>query len=196
MDTSTTPIKNNSGLYIAIGIISVVVPGLIATLYYIPNLGSFLGIDVRILPHINAALNTATALALVIGYIFIRKGNWRAHRNSMITAFVFSSVFLISYVLYHSTAGHTYFGDSNGDGILSDTEKAEVAVLRGIYAVILLTHIVLAAIIVPFVLLSIYFGITKQNIRHKKISKWTFPMWLYVAISGVLVYLMISPYYQ
>jgi putative membrane protein len=99
----------------------------------------------------------------------------------MITAFALSSLFLICYVIYHYQAPSTKF---MGEGLI-----------RGVYFFILITHIILAAIVVPFVLLSIYFAITKQFTKHKKIVKWTFPIWLYVAITGVIVYLMISPYY-
>jgi putative membrane protein len=99
----------------------------------------------------------------------------------MVTAFVLSSFFLISYVTYHYQAAPTTFG---GEGTI-----------KMIYYFILITHIILAAIIVPLVLLSVYFAVSAQYVRHKKVSRWTFPLWLYVAVTGVVVYLMISPYY-
>lgn len=173
--------KQNNIYLIIIGILSVTVPVLVAVLMFMPQTGKMGDLNVSFLPHLNAVLNSATAIALISGYTFIKKGNTRYHTTAMITAFVLSSLFLISYVIYHYQAPSTKF---LGEGFI-----------RGIYFLILITHIILAAIVVPFVLLSIYFAITKQFIKHKKIVKWTFPIWLYVAITGVIVYLMISPYY-
>jgi putative membrane protein len=172
--------KNNLYLLI-IGILSVVVPVLVAILMFIPQTGKLGDLDVSFLPHLNAMLNSATALSLMAGYVFIKQGNRRYHTTAMLTAFALSSLFLISYVIYHYQSPPTKFG---GEGII-----------RGIYFFILLTHIVLAAIVVPFVLLSVYFAASRQFAKHRKVVKWTFPIWLYVAITGVVVYLMISPYY-
>lgn len=188
--------KNNSTYLIIIGILSIAIPVVVAMLFYLPQTGKLGDFDVSILPHINAVLNTSTAIALITGYVFIKKGKRKEHMASMISAFALSSIFLILYVIYHYQGTHTLFGDANADGIVSDAEKLSIAGIRPLYLVILLTHIVLAAVIVPFVLLSIYYGYTKQYSSHKKVSKWTFPMWLYVAVTGVIVYLLISPYYQ
>ena len=136
---------------------------------------------VTFLPKLHAMLNSLTAIALVLGFTFIRKGNIRYHRFAMVTAIVLSAFFLISYVTYHYQAPPTRFG---GEGTI-----------RGIYYFVLLTHIVLAAVIVPLVLLSVYFAISNQFDRHRRIARWTLPIWLYVAITGVVVYFMISPYY-
>lgn len=194
---ATNQLVRNNNLYLTIiGILSVLIPIVVAVLFYLPQTGKLGELDVSVLPHINAVLNSSTAIALLIGYYFIKKGNQKAHITSMITAFTFSSVFLISYVIYHFQGTHTLFGDINGDGVLSAAEKAETGIIRVVYLLVLLTHIALATIIVPFVLLSIYFGWSKQYKSHRKLSRWTFPLWLYVAVSGVLVYLMISPYYQ
>jgi putative membrane protein len=173
--------KKNNLYLIIIGVLSVAIPVLVAILLFIPQTGKLGDMDVSFLPHLNAVLNSATALSLIIGYIFIKQGNRRYHTTAMIAAFALSTIFLISYVTYHYQAPPTKFG---GEGLI-----------RGIYFFILLTHIVLAAVVVPFVLLSIYFAASRQLIKHKKIVKWTFPIWLYVAITGVVVYLMISPYY-
>ena len=173
--------KKNNLYLVIIGILSVAVPVLVAVLLFIPQTGKLGDLDVSFLPHLNAVLNSATAISLIAGYIFIKKGKRQYHTTAMITAFVLSSLFLISYVIYHYQAPATKFG---GEGII-----------RGVYFIILITHIILAAVIVPFVLLSIYFATTKQFTKHRKIVKWTFPMWVYVAITGVVVYLMISPYY-
>lgn len=187
--------KNNNGYLILIAVLSVAVPVLVAILFYMPRTGKLLDLDVYFLPRLNAVLNSATAVALVIGYYFIKTGKQRYHITAMVTAFVLSSLFLISYVTYHSVQGHVLYGDTDGNLELSVAELAEVGVMRTIYLVITLSHIALATIIVPFVLLSIYFGWSKQYVKHRKLSKWTFPLWLYVAVSGVIVFLMISPYY-
>jgi putative membrane protein len=174
--------KKNNTYLIIIGILSVVIPVVVAILMFIPQTGKLGDLNVSFLPHLNAVLNSATALALILGFIFIRNGKKQYHITAMITAFVLSSVFLVSYVIYHYQAPSTRF---LGEGFI-----------RGVYFFILLTHIILAAVVVPFVLLSIYFGISKQYQKHRKIVKWTFPIWLYVAVTGVIVYLMISPYYS
>ncbi|MCC9138286.1 DUF420 domain-containing protein [Pontibacter silvestris] len=164
-----------------IAVLSVVIPIVVATLFYMPKAGDS-NLDVTFLPTFHAILNSLTAIALLVGYYNIkRKYNAKTHRAAMLVAFGLSSVFLVSYVTYHYIGESTAYG---GEGVL-----------RYIYYFILVTHIVLAAVIVPLVLLSVYFGITNQLARHRKISRWTFPLWLYVAITGVLVYILISPYY-
>lgn len=173
--------KKNTVYLIIIGILSVVVPVLVSLLMFIPQTGKLGDLNVSFLPHLHAVLNSATAIALIAGYIFIRNGQKQYHITAMVTAFALSFLFLISYVVYHYQAPPTRF---LGEGII-----------RGVYFFILITHIILAAVVVPFVLLSIYFGISKQYQKHRKIVKWTFPIWLYVAVTGVIVYLMISPYY-
>ena len=188
-------IKSNPTALLIIGLLSLAVPGLVAVLYLKPDLNLF-GIDVSVIPHINAVLNSATAVLLLTGYYFIRNGKRKQHIISMISSFILSSFFLILYVIYHSTAGHTKFGDTDFNGVLSDAEMLAVGWTRSVYGLILLTHIAIAIIIVPFVLSSVYFGWQEDFQRHRKISKWTFPLWLYVAVSGVIVYFMISPYYH
>jgi putative membrane protein len=172
---------NDSRYFILIAILSVAVPLLVTFLLFVPQTGKLGDLDVTFLPKLHAILNSLTAIALLTGFRFIKKGNIRYHRFSMVTAIVLSAFFLVSYVTYHYQAPPTSFG---GEGAI-----------RGVYYFILLTHIVLAAIIVPMVLLSVYFAVSNQIPRHRRIARWTFPIWLYVAITGVLVYLMISPYY-
>lgn len=164
-----------------IAVLSVVIPVVVALLFFMPKDGGS-GVNVSFLPTLHAILNSLTAVALVTGYYFIRQNNSKAHRAAMLTAFGLSAIFLVSYVTYHFLGERTIYG---GEGAL-----------KYIYYFILLTHIVLAIVIVPLVLLSVYFGISNQLSRHRRISKWTFPIWLYVAITGVLVYLLISPYYS
>ncbi|MFK7900211.1 MAG: DUF420 domain-containing protein [Cyclobacteriaceae bacterium] len=172
--------NNKSGLII--GIVSVVLVAVVAALYGMTPSGSVDKQSILFLPKLHAFLNSATAVCLLVGGYFIRvKKDQLKHRNSMMLAFVLSSLFLISYVIYHYLAPSTSYG---GQGTL-----------RTIYYFVLITHILLSIIIVPLVLFSFYFALTKQFERHKKIVKWTMPLWLYVAISGVTVYFMISPYY-
>lgn len=166
---------------VLIAVLSVVVPLLVAFLLFMPQTGKLGDVDVTFLPKLHAVLNSLTAFALLAGYYFVKNRNVRYHRFSMVTAFVLSSFFLISYVTYHYQAAPTAFG---GEGAL-----------RYFYYFVLLTHIVLAVVIVPLVLLSIYFGWSNQVERHRRVSRWTFPLWLYVAVTGVLVYMLISPYY-
>ncbi|CAA9255221.1 MAG: Terminal oxidase biogenesis protein CtaM, putative heme A, heme O chaperone [uncultured Adhaeribacter sp.] len=174
--------KNNDRTYlIIIAVLSVAVPLLVSFLLFKPQTGKLGDVDVTFLPKLHALLNSLTALALLTGYYFVRNKNIRGHRFAMVTAFVLSAFFLISYVTYHYQAAPTRFG---GEGTL-----------KLVYYVILITHIVLAAVIVPLVLLSIYFAVSEQIPRHRRIARWTFPIWLYVAVTGVVVYFMIAPYY-
>lgn len=163
-----------------VAVLSVAIPVVVAILFYMPKSGES-NVDVSFLPAFHAILNSCTAIALVVGYIQIKKNRTKAHRTAMLVAFGLSAVFLVSYVTYHFLGQRTIYG---GEGLL-----------KYIYYFILLTHIVLAVVIVPLVLLSVYYGITNQLAKHRRISKWTFPIWLYVAVTGVLVYLLISPYY-
>lgn len=164
-----------------IALLSVLIPVVVAALFFLDKSTAQTSIDVSFQPPLHAILNSLTAIALVIGYINVKRGNVRVHRAAMLTAFGLSAIFLVSYVTYHFLGERTIYG---GEGAL-----------KYIYYFVLLTHIVLAVVIVPLVLLSVYFGITDQLARHRRISRWTFPIWLYVAVTGVLVYLLISPYY-
>lgn len=164
-----------------IAVLSVIIPVVVALLFFMPKEGTS-GVNVSFLPTLHAILNSLTAVALVVGYYYIKQNNTKAHRAAMLTAFSLSAIFLVSYVTYHFLGERTVYG---GEGVL-----------KYFYYFILLTHIVLAVAIVPLVLLSVYFGITNQLSRHRRISRWTFPIWLYVAVTGVLVYVLISPYYS
>ncbi len=175
--------KNNDRKYLVlIAILSIAVPLLVALLLFMPQTGKLGDVDVAFLPKLHALLNSLTALALLSGYYFVKNRQIRGHRFSMVTAFTLSAFFLISYVTYHYQAAPTSYGGTGS--------------VKTIYYFILITHIVLAAVIVPLVLLSVYFAISNQISRHRKIARWTFPIWLYVAITGVIVYFMIAPYYQ
>ena len=133
------------------------------------------------LPPIYATINGMTAAILVISVFQIRKGNRQLHERLMKTAIMLSVMFLVMYMAYHMTADSTKYG---GDGIL-----------KYVYYFILITHILLSVIVIPFVLITYVRAISGQFYKHRKIARITYPLWLYVAVSGVIVYLMISPYY-
>ena len=134
------------------------------------------------LPKLNAIINATCTILLLTSFYFIRRKKILIHKRLNITTFFLSSLFLISYVLYHYFADETKFPADNP--------------LRPLYLTILASHIILAALVLPLILISFYRGLNLQVLQHKAIVRWTFPIWLYVTITGVIVYLMISPYYK
>jgi len=149
------------------------------------------------LPKLNAILNGTCSVLLLLSLYFIKQRNIALHKRINIVAFVLSSLFLVSYILFHYLMPHeSIFGDLNGDGVLDATERAAVGGVRTVYLVILISHIILAAAVLPLILLSFYRGLQMQVEKHRKLVRWAFPIWLYVTVTGVIVYLMISPYYQ
>lgn len=136
---------------------------------------------VQFLPRLNAMINATCTVLLLVSYYFIRRKQVRIHKILNITTLILSSCFLVSYLIFHSAGLETKYGG--------------VGSIRYIYFFILITHIVLAAIVLPLVLLSFYRGMKMQVERHRRLVRWTFPIWLYVTITGVLVYIMVSPYY-
>jgi putative membrane protein len=140
-----------------------------------------LGFDVHIFATINAIINSVVSLLLVAGLIAIKNGKQELHRNIMFSAMIFSILFLVSYIAHHLFTGDTKFG---GQGMI-----------RPVYYFILITHIFLAAVILPFILYTAYRGMVAEWPLHRKLAKITWPIWLYVSVTGVVVYLMISPYY-
>ena len=151
--------------------------------------------DIHIFATLNAFINSAVTVLLLGGLIAVKRKNYLLHKRVMITAMVLSALFLISYVLHHLFAGSTLFGDADHNGIVTEVEKMAVGNLRMIYFIILLTHILLAAIILPFILYTSYRALTGEWEKHKKLARITWPIWFYVAITGPIIYLMISPYY-
>ena len=147
------------------------------------------------LPKLNATLNGLCSILLLVSLYFIKQGNVIVHKRINIVTFCFSSLFLVSYILFHYFSPETKFGDLNRDGILSPEERGAVGSVRTIYILILVSHIILAAAVLPLILLSFYRGLQMQVEKHKKLVRWTFPIWLYVTITGVVVYFMIAPYY-
>jgi uncharacterized membrane protein YozB (DUF420 family) len=136
---------------------------------------------ISFLPHLNAVLNTTSALLLLLGFTLIRLGRVRAHRNCQVTAVLTSTLFLISYLTYHYHHGSTRFA---GQGIA-----------RPLYFSILITHTILAVVIVPLIVVTLYRAARGDFIRHRRIARWTLPLWLYVSVTGVIVYLMLYHIY-
>ena len=153
-------------------------------------------IDFSFLPPFHSSLNAMAAVALIAALYFIKNKNMKAHRNSIYVAMVLSGMFLLSYVIYHFTNEAVLFGDANFDGIATPEEKAAQGWKRTIYLILLATHVILAAVILPFILLTFNRAFTNQFDRHKKIARYVYPLWLYVAITGPICYLMLRPYYQ
>ena len=163
-------------------ILSIIIPLAVAALFRV-KLSDF-GIDVKplsFLPPIYATINGITALLLMFAVKAIKNGNRALHEKLVKVAITCSVLFLLMYVAYHMTADSTPYG---GEGVL-----------KYIYLFILITHIILSIIIIPFVLITYVRGLSGNFAKHRKIAKITFPLWLYVAVTGVIVYLMISPYY-
>ena len=163
--------------------LSIIIPIVVALLMFFPDVfhiesGS---IDFSSLPFFHAILNGSTAVLLFTGFILIKNKKTNLHKISMLSAFVLSSVFLLSYVTSKLTNAPVHFG---GEGMI-----------RYIYFFILISHIILSILVLPLALFSIYRGMTGQIAKHKSIVKYTFPVWMYVAITGVLVYVLMSPYY-
>lgn len=177
-------------------LVSILIPVAVAVLFMV-KLKDF-GIEVEplsFLPPIYASINGITALLLVMGVMAIKNGNKKVHERFMTTAIACSVVFLVMYVAYHMTADSTVYGDIDGNKILDSKEKMYAGSTRYVYLFILLSHIVLSIAIIPLVLITYVRALAGRFDRHKKIAKITFPLWLYVAVTGVIVYFMISPYY-
>jgi len=139
------------------------------------------GFDVHVFAKVNAVLNSLVSLLLLVGLFTAKAGNWKAHRTAMLSAMVLSVLFLVSYILHHLFAGDTRFGGTGA--------------VKVIYYLILFTHIVLAGLSLPFILLTAYRALTANFPEHRRMAKRVWPVWFYVSVTGVVVYLMISPYY-
>lgn len=134
------------------------------------------------LPKLNAIINGTCTVLLLISLYFIKRRNIEVHKKLNVITFILSSLFLVSYIIFHSTGIKTTYG---GEGII-----------RIVYYLILITHIILAAIVLPLILLSFHKGFQMQVEKHRRLVRWSYPIWLYVTVSGVIVYIMISPYYM
>ena len=155
-----------------------------------------LGFDVHVFAKTNAIINSLVAVLLLAGLFTAKQKKHELHKKIMLTAISLSVLFLLSYIAHHLLAGDTRYGDINHDGIVSLDEKTLAGNLRMVYYFILITHIPLAAIILPFILFTAYRALTGEYDKHKKLVRITWPVWFYVAVTGVVVYLMISPYYN
>lgn len=174
-------------------VVSAVVLLLVGAMRRFPKLD--LGVDFTFLPPVHAILNSLAAVFLILALYFIKNKRVEAHRNAIYAAIGCSVLFLLSYVLYHSTTEEIKFGDADHDGLLSAAELALTGGMRTVYLILLGSHIVLAGLTLPFILLTFNRAFTHQFDRHKKMARWVYPLWLYVAITGPLCYLMLKPYY-
>ena len=158
-----------------------------------------LNIHLSFNPHVfatfNAIVNSIVAILLLAALFAVKANKFYLHKKLMLAAIILSLLFLISYICHHLLSGDTKYGDLNHDGILSADEKTLAGSLRYVYYFILITHIPLAGIILPFILFTAYRALTADYVKHKKLARITWPIWFYVAITGVIVYLMIRPYY-
>lgn len=186
--------KNDRKAKVLIYVFSVVVFVAVTALERV-TLDVDLGFDPHIFALINAAINSVVALLLLAGLYTAKNRMLKAHRNIMLIAISLSVLFLVTYILHHLLAGSTWYGDLDHNGKVDDAEKAAAGSMRYIYFFLLGTHILLAGISLPFILFTAYRALINENERHRKIAKITWPMWFYVAVTGPVVYWMISAYY-
>ena len=173
--------KNDAKARVLIITLSVIVFGAVVALGKV-KLNVNLGFDEHIFAKINAAINSTVSVLLLLALIAVKSKEYLLHKRIMITAIILSCLFLVSYICHHLFTGETKFG---GEGNI-----------RYVYYFILGTHIILAAIILPFILFTAYRSMIGEFSRHKKLARITWPIWFYVAVTGVVVYFMISPYYN
>jgi putative membrane protein len=149
------------------------------------------------LPMLNAFINGTCTVLLLTSLYCIKQGNIATHKRLNILTFCLSAIFLVSYILFHYLMQRdTVYGDVNGDGEFLGDEITQYGTLRKIYLAILIPHIILAAGVLPLILLSFHRGLQMQVEKHRKLVRWAFPIWLFVTVSGVIVYLMIRPFYH
>jgi putative membrane protein len=144
---------------------------------------------------VNAVINSIVAMLLIGGLYTAKNGRYTTHKYIMLSALVLSIIFLVSYILHHLFAGSAFYGDVDGNGIVNEAEKLAVGTMRYVYFVLLGTHILLAGISLPYILFTVYRALIDENAAHRKLAKITWPMWFYVAVTGPVVYFMISQYY-
>jgi putative membrane protein len=152
--------------------------------------------DKHIFALANATINGTVMLALLAGLLLVKQGMHKQHKQVMLFAMVLSVLFLLSYICHHLFAGEAIYGDTDSVKGLSDAERAAAGSMRTVYLLILGTHIPLAGIALPFILFAAYRALTGDYEKHKKMVRIIWPLWFYVAISGVIIYFMVSPYYH
>lgn len=182
--------KLNTGAWIVTGAVLLLVGIMRRVKIPLPE-----GVDLSFLAPFHASVNALTAVTLLVALYFIKQKQVAAHQRTMMVALGLSVLFLLSYVAYHFTTPETIFGDINHDGVLSAEERAAVGSTRTVYLVILLSHIVLAAVSLPFILFTFIRAYTQQFDRHRRMARWVWPIWFYVAVTGPVAYLMLMPYY-
>jgi putative membrane protein len=186
--------KNDGKAKILIWIFSIVVFVAVTVLERV-TLDVDLGFNPHVFALMNAVINSIVAVLLVAGIITAKQRRYTAHKYIMLTAIILSALFLLTYIAHHLFAGSTWYGDTNKDGVVDAAEKAAAGSMRIVYFVLLGTHILLAGISLPFILFTAYRALINENAAHRKLAKITWPMWFYVAVTGPVVYLMISQYY-
>ena len=174
---SARPAGNTRGPIAAIIGVSVAASLFLFWLIYLHPAADASGTRFAFLSPLNAAMNGASAVALLVGFTFIRARNIVAHRRAMMTAFAFSCIFLVGYIAHHALHG--------------DVRYPVGAALRGPYLALLASHILLATVALPMILVTFFFSLTGRFAQHKKIARWTFPIWLYVGVTGVITYVML-----
>jgi putative membrane protein len=187
--------RNDKKARIIIWTVSVVVFSAVALLSKV-KLDIKLGFDPHIFATLNAVINSIVSVLLIAGLLAIKSKKFFLHKKLMIAAIILSLLFLVSYICHHLFGGETKYGDINHDGILSTDEKSLAGSMRYVYYFVLATHIPLAGIILPFILFTAYRALTADYGRHMKLARITWPVWFYVAVTGVVVYWMIRPYYN
>ncbi|MFM6935167.1 MAG: DUF420 domain-containing protein [Flavobacteriales bacterium] len=185
MSTNNLPSSKYRKLVVAV---SIIIPIAVAALFGI----KIEGVDLSCLPPFYAFLNGLTAVLLISALIFIKNGRTKLHQRTIQACLVLSLLFLVCYVAYHMTSDSTKFGDLNHDGLVD----ANIGSIKYVYYFILSTHILLSVAVIPLVLFTYLFALEGNFEKHKKYTRFAFPIWLYVAITGVVVFYMISPYYQ
>ncbi|MEN3041007.1 MAG: DUF420 domain-containing protein [Bacteroidia bacterium] len=162
-----------------IWVVSIAIPLVVVILLSLPRVD--IGIDTSFIPRLNALINTSVSILLIVGYFLIRRKQVALHRKVMLVALGLSILFLVSYVLYHLTHEEVRFGGTGW--------------IKTVYLFILISHIGLSVFVVPLALFTIYPALLSRYHDHRRLARWTFPIWLYVSVTGVLVYVFLSPYY-
>lgn len=152
--------------------------------------------NVHLFATANAVINAIVSILLLAGLFVVKQKNYLLHKKIMLTAMVLSVLFLLSYICHHLFAGETMYGETDGVKGLSDAEKTAAGSGRNLYLALLITHIPLAGLALPFILFAAYRALTAEYDKHKKLVRIIWPVWFYVAVTGVIVYLMIHPYYR
>ncbi len=189
-------VKNDRKAKILIFTVSFIVFALVTVLGKYNLAGKVdLSFDEHIFALANAFMNATVCLLLIAGLLTVKNKNFELHKKIMLTAMVLSVLFLLSYVAHHLFAGETAYGETDGIKGLSDAERTAAGSMRNFYLLLLLTHIPLAGIVLPFILFAAYRALTGEYDKHKKLVRIVWPVWFYVAITGVIIYCMIEPYY-